>query len=108
MHMHVLCGRRCVWILVVGEALVPLGRCVCGMARRSLYIKLVWCHELHVKLLLVPAWCMDVCRNVDSFPFRQIFALPICPTFRRGHAKFFRSMYSFRRDPCMCVHVLRF
>ena len=21
-------------------------------------------------LLLVPAWCMDVCRNVDSFPFR--------------------------------------
>ena len=46
-----------------------------------------------------PAWCMDVCRNVDSFPFRQTFALPICPTYRRGHAEFFRR-------PCMCVHVV--
>lgn len=27
----------------------------------------------------VPVWCMDVCRDVDSFPFRQIFALPIRP-----------------------------
>ena len=49
-------------------------------------------------LLLVPAWCMDVCRNVDSFPFRQIFAPPICPSFRGGHAEFFRR-------PCICMHV---
>lgn len=62
MHMHVLCDRRCVWMLVAGEALVPRGWCVCGMVRRSLYINLVWCHEyLHVKLLLESAWCMDVC-----------------------------------------------
>jgi hypothetical protein len=66
MHMHVLCGRRCVWILVVGEALVPLGRCVCGMARRSLYIKLVWCHEyFHVKLLLVVVGILHGC-TIDS------------------------------------------
>src|SRR3954470_2006741 len=49
-------------------------------------------------LVSVPVWCMDVCRNVDSFPFRQIFAPPICPTFRKGHAEFFRR-------PCMCVCV---
>jgi hypothetical protein len=49
-------------------------------------------------LLLVPAWCMDVCRNVDSFPFRQIFAPPICPSFRGGHAEFFRR-------PCICMRV---
>ena len=74
--MSILCGSRCVWMLVAGEALV-----------------------------FVPVWCMDVCRNVDSFPFRQIFALPIRPTFRRGHAEFFRSMYTFRRGTvheCVC------
>jgi len=91
--------------LFVGDALVARGRCVRDrfMARRCLCKKLCVVHEnLHVRkiflLLLAPAWCMDVCRNVDSFPFRQIFALPICPTFRRGHAEYFRR-------PCMCVSV---
>ena len=68
MHMLVdLVWPSCVWMLVAGEALV-----------------------------CVPVWCMDVCRNVDSFPFRQIFALAICPTFRIGHAEIFRRS---------CMHV---
>ena len=45
MHMLVnLVWPSCVWMLVAGEALV-----------------------------CVPVWCMDVCRNVDSFPFRREF-----------------------------------
>lgn len=48
MHMLVdLVWPSCVWMLVAGEALV-----------------------------CVPVWCMDVCRNVDSFLFRQILHYP--------------------------------
>jgi hypothetical protein len=48
MHMLVdLVWPSCVWMLVAGEALV-----------------------------CVPVWCMDVCRNVDSFPFRQVLHYP--------------------------------
>jgi hypothetical protein len=66
MHMLVdLVWPSCVWMLVAGAR----SACVC-----------------------VPVWCTDVCQNVDSFPFRKFFALPICPTLRRGHAEFFRSM----------------
>jgi len=63
-----LCGRRCVWMIFAREARV--WGCRCGSA------------------------CMFV-EDVDSFPLRQIFALPILPNFRRGHAEFFRSMYTF-------------
>ena len=47
--------------------------------------------------------CIDVCRNVDSFPFRQIFALPICPNFRKGHAEFFPLAFMH-----VCVHMVWF
>ena len=65
--------------------------CVDGGRRRGVYACFVgeacaWCMNacLHAKKLFVSlAWCMDVCRNVDSFLFRQIFALPICPIFRK-------------------------
>ena len=98
MHMHVLCvaGGVHVWMFLLGEA---LDVAVCTMARRCLYMKLVDICMLLLFLLLVLGWCMDVCRNVDSFPFRQIFAPPIRPTFKRSHAEFFRRT-------CMCDSFL--
>ena len=76
-----------------GETMLMLCKKLLGVAHAYLDVRIFFL------LLLVPAWCMDVCRNVDSFPFRQIFVLPIYPNFRRGHAEFFRR-------PCMSVYVL--
>ena len=38
MHIHILCGRVCVWMLVAGEALFAHGRCVCAGWHDAIFI----------------------------------------------------------------------
>ena len=69
-------GVPCVYDVVYGYFMCMDDMCI--LFDERIYV----CMGRSFFLSIMSAWCVDVCRNVDSLPFRQIFALPICPICR--------------------------
>src|SRR3954469_12076134 len=94
---YVVCmDMSCVWMTCVSCLMTPCvydvvyGYVVCMDDMCILFDERIYvCMVRSFFLSLTSAWCMDVCRNVDSLLFRQFFALPICPICRKVMPNFF-------------------